>query len=131
MDINDMHLKLGADHVRNFADRNGRKYKKKPETNGEAPPARLQFIDISAWRRSNRPEQDWGVRPIFPRRNVCILSGDGGDGKSTLGGQLAIAHILGEHWIGHLPEQGPVIYFNCEEEAGQLHYRLADALALY
>jgi RecA-family ATPase len=39
--------------------------------------------------------------------------------------QLAAAHVLGKDWLGTLPEPGPAVYVNAEDEEGELHRRLA------
>jgi RecA-family ATPase len=102
------------------------KTEEKPE---EKP---LPFADISAWRVDQGvPARDWAVRDVFPRRNVVLLSGEGSAGKSLLALQLAVAHVLGRDWIGTLPEPGPVIVLSAEEEADELHRRLADILRYY
>jgi RecA-family ATPase/5S rRNA maturation endonuclease (ribonuclease M5) len=100
-----------------------------------APPiaeaAELPFIDVSAWSLDNAPERDWGVRNIFLRGAVNLLSGEGAAGKSLLLLQLGIAHALGRDWIGHLPEAGDFLYIGAEDEAAELHRRLADILRHY
>ena len=58
------------------------------------------------------------------RRNVTLLSGEGGVGKSILILQLAAAHVLARDWFGTMPEPGPVIYLNAEDDERELHFRL-------
>ena len=62
----------------------------------------------------------------FPLRNVALISGEGAVGKSILIMQLCVAHALGRDWLGTLPEPGPFVYLNAEDEEGELHRRLAD-----
>jgi RecA-family ATPase len=64
------------------------------------------------------------VRDRIIRRAVTLLSGEGGIGKSILILQLACAHVLERDWFGSLPEPGPVIYLNAEDDERELHYRL-------
>jgi RecA-family ATPase len=98
----------------------------------ETPPPPLQFADISQWRVDRGvPERQWGVRNLFPRRNVALLSGEGAAGKSLLALQLGVAHALGRDWIGTLPEQGSFLYLGAEDDVDELHRRLADVLRSY
>jgi RecA-family ATPase len=89
----------------------------------------LLFCDIDEWSRSEPPRRDWAVPDRFPLRNVALLSGEGAVGKSILLMQLAVAHVLAKDWFGTLPEPGPAIYLNAEDEEAELHRRLADIAA--
>jgi RecA-family ATPase len=98
----------------------------------ETPPPALQFADMSSWCVAHGvPERQWGVRNLFPRRNVALLSGEGAAGKSLLALQLGVAHALGRDWIGTLPEPGPFLYLGAEDDLDELHRRLADVLRHY
>lgn len=88
----------------------------------------LRFIDISSWHIDSVPERAWGVRDLFPKRNVALLSGQGAAGKSLLALQLGVAHALGRDWIGRLPERGPFLYLGAEDDADEIYRRLADIL---
>jgi len=100
-------------------------------TNGERPPEEppshepLTFCDLSAWARREPPEREWAVPDRFPLRNVGLVSGEGAVGKSILIMQLGAAHVLGKDWALTLPEPGPFLYFNAEDEEDELHRRLA------
>jgi hypothetical protein len=85
----------------------------------------LEFCDIASWANTVPPEREWAVPDRFPLRNIALLSGEGAAGKSILATQLAAAHVLGKDWLGTLPEFGPAIYVNAEDEEGELHRRLA------
>jgi RecA-family ATPase len=89
----------------------------------------LPLINVVAWEGQPVPPRDWAVRDRIARRNVTLLSGEGGVGKSILILQLAVAHVLGTDWFGKLPEPGPVLYLNAEDDARELHYRLAAIVA--
>jgi RecA-family ATPase len=92
----------------------------------------LPFVDMSGWRvNEGVPEQVWGVRDLFPRRNVGLLSGEGAAGKTLLLLQLGVAHGLGRDWLGTLPEWGAFLYFGAEDDADEIHRRLADILKHY
>jgi hypothetical protein len=74
----------------------------------------LPFVDMSSWRvNEGVPLREWGVRDVFPRRNVALLSGEGAVGKTLLQLKLGVAHALGRDWIGMLPEPGTVSVFRC------------------
>jgi RecA-family ATPase len=92
--------------------------------------APLTFCNIDEWSKTEPPPRDWPVPDRFPLRNVALLSGEGAVGKSILLMQLAAAHVLAKDWLGTLPEPGPVIYLNAEDEEAELHRRLA-AIAAY
>jgi RecA-family ATPase len=91
----------------------------------------LPETDVTAWLGKPVPERDWTVHNRIIRRNVALLSGPGGVGKSILIMQLAVAHALGRDWLGTMPVQGPVMYLNAEDDERELHYRLHAVLAHY
>ena len=95
----------------------------------EPPPHEpLELLDIAAWARRSPPEREWAVPDRFPLRDVSLMSGEGGVGKSISIMQLGAAHVLAKDWALTLPEPGPFLYFSAEEEEGELHRRL-DAIA--
>ncbi|UGX93376.1 AAA family ATPase [Bradyrhizobium barranii subsp. barranii] len=89
-----------------------------------APPLELLRLDLAKYDTEPIPEREWGVRDRFPRRAVCLLSGEGAVGKSMLLLQLATAHALGRDWLRSMPEPGPVLLVNCEDEGDELLRRL-------
>jgi RecA-family ATPase len=91
--------------------------------------APLRFANIETWASTEPAPREWAVPDRFPLRSVSLLSGEGSVGKSILLMQLASAHVLGKDWLGTLPEQGPALYLNAEDEEGELHRRLADTAA--
>jgi RecA-family ATPase len=104
----------------------------KDETAAPAISTPLAFVDMSAWRvKEGVPPREWGLRDLFPLRNVALLTGEGAAGKTLLLLQLGVAHALGRDWIGTLPEPGPFLYFGAEDETDEIHRRLADILAHY
>jgi RecA-family ATPase len=94
-----------------------------------AADAPLRFCDIGEWSRRDPPPREWAVPDRFPLRNVVLISGEGAVGKSILIMQLAVAHVLGRDWLQALPEPGPFLYLNAEDEENELHRRLADIAA--
>ena len=91
----------------------------------------LAFCDIGAWAAQEQPPREWAVQDRFPLRNVALLSGEGAVGKSILLMQLGVAHMLGKDWLSTLPEPGPFLYLNAEDEEEELHRRFADIAAHY
>ena len=91
----------------------------------------LCFADIAAWAKHEPPAREWAVPDRFPLRNIALFSGEGSVGKSILLMQLAATHVLGKDWLGMLPEPGPALYFNAEDEETEIHRRLAAIAAHY
>jgi RecA-family ATPase len=91
----------------------------------------LSFINIANWLERDPPPRDWAVPDRFPLRNVSLLSGEGSIGKTILLMQLAAAHVLGRGWLDTLPEIGPAIFLNAEDEESELHRRFVDITKLY
>jgi RecA-family ATPase len=99
--------------------------------NGRQRPEPLSFLDVAAWDGQDVPPREWAVKDRIARRNVALLSGEGGVGKSILIKQLAVAHVIARDWLGSMPEPGPVIYVNAEDDECELHYRIAAVVAHY
>jgi RecA-family ATPase len=91
---------------------------------GQRQPPRLVPLDLARYDTEPIPERQWGVRDRFPRRNVALLSGEGSAGKSVVFLQLAVAHVLARDWLRSMPEPGPVLLVNCEDEGVELVRRL-------
>lgn len=131
-DINDTLKTEGPDAVRARHDKAHQKARGKKQPNGQDQTAKqdkadddcLSMLDVSAWEGVVVPQRDWAVRDRIVRRAVTLLSGEGGIGKSILILQLACAHVLARDWFGSLPEPGPVIYLNAEDDKNELHFRL-------
>jgi RecA-family ATPase len=102
----------------------------KPDEGGNADEP-LTFIDMSKWDSEPPPPRLWSVRERVPLRQPTLFSGEGAIGKTLLSLQLLVAHALGRDWIGMLPELGPAIYFGCEDDADEIHRRVADIAAHY
>ena len=70
------------------------------------------------------PKREWLVEGAIPHRNVTLLSGDGGIGKTLLVLNL-FAHIAARmDWLGFKTMQGPVLYLGAEDETDEIHRRL-------
>ena len=85
---------------------------------------RPQASPIRQWDGEPVPELEYAVPDRYPLDNVGLLSGEGGQGKSSLVQQLCVAHVLFQEWLGCVPRQGPAIYIECEDAERVLHWRL-------
>jgi RecA-family ATPase len=103
--------------------------RREPHANKASEAGPLAMLDVPAWDGVPVPARDWAVRDRIIRRAVTLLSGEGGIGKSILILQLACAHVLARDWFGQLPEPGPVLYLNAEDDERELHFRLAAIVA--
>jgi AAA domain-containing protein/bifunctional DNA primase/polymerase-like protein len=89
------------------------------------PEPRLPFIIAAAWHGLPIPEREWVLRDRIPMRNVTLLAGDGGVGKTILHLQAGAAIALRRQWLGIPTEPGPVAVMCCEDDADELHRRIA------
>jgi RecA-family ATPase len=89
------------------------------------PVVPLTRIDISTWDNAPIPEIEWIVVDRMPRRQVVLFSGQGGAGKSIITLQLCAACVLGRDWLLTMPERGPAMFIDAEDEKTIIHRRLA------
>ena len=88
------------------------------------PPPMLRLV--SAASLSKRPPERFFLVPEYiPGRNVTLLSGDGGTGKSLLALMLGVSVAASKPWLGIEVAQGPVVYVSAEDELEEVHRRLA------
>jgi RecA-family ATPase len=85
----------------------------------------LVFETAASWRGLPLDPMRWLATNRIPASDVTILSGDGGQGKTTIALQLAVAAAadLGD-WLGTTIETGPVIFFSGEESRHTLRLKL-------
>jgi RecA-family ATPase len=108
-----------------------------PDDGAEAPPPPpppppLPFVDMSAWDSIAPPARQWLIVDHIPSRQVTLLSGVGGIGKSVLTLQLLASTVLRREWVGGLfPKPGAAIYLGAEDEQDEIHRRLAAILEHY
>jgi RecA-family ATPase len=91
----------------------------------------LTFLKIAEWDNEPVPPREWAVPERIPARQPTLFSGEGAAGKSIIELQLAVAHVLGRDWLGLWPTRGPAIYVGAEDDADELHRRLADIAGHY
>ena len=104
-----------------------------PDDRAEAPPPPpLPFVDMSAWDSVAPPVRQWFIVDHIPSRQVTLVSGVGGIGKSVLTLQLLASTALRREWVGGLfPKPGAAIYLGAEDEQDEIHRRLAAILEHY
>jgi len=72
------------------------------------------------------PPRQWFIDGLIPARQVTILNGDGGVGKSLLALQIAAGSALSSEVCGLSPAPGRALYVGAEDDADEFHRRLAD-----
>jgi RecA-family ATPase len=90
--------------------------------------AELQIVSAATLSAAEPPAQSWLAPGLIPTRNVTMLSGDGGAGKSLLMLQLAAAKATGSNWLGMPIERGRALFLTAEDEMDELHRRVAAIL---
>jgi RecA-family ATPase len=86
----------------------------------------LVFINPAEWHGKAIPTRQWYCEGLVPLRQVTILSGDGGVGKSLLALQIAAAGAMGLDTLETKPLPGKTLYIGAEDEAEEFHRRLAE-----
>jgi RecA-family ATPase len=89
------------------------------------PPAKLPFINMSRWDDEPVPEQEWSVPDRYPLRQTVLFTGEGAAGKGTTKIHLCAAHALARDWLGTMPEPGPAMFVDAEDDEKVMHIRLA------
>ena len=99
------------------------KYQKPDQENVQPLP--LPLINFGHWDAEPTPNHEWAVPDRVPLRQTALFTGEGGTGKSTVTLHQCCAHVLGRDWLGSLPEIGPAIYLDAEDDEKAIHIRLA------
>lgn len=96
--------------------------------NDNTPPASgaLTFINPADWHGQPIPSRQWYAPDLIPMRQVTILNGDGGVGKSLLALQIAAAGAMSVDTLDIEPWAGRSMYVGAEDEADEFHRRLVD-----
>ncbi len=90
------------------------------------PRRQLETINVRRLHGLPVPPRRWHVPGLVPARNVTLLGGDGGTGKSLLALQLGVSTALTAPWLGVAVTGGRALYLSAEDELDELHRRLAD-----
>jgi RecA-family ATPase len=96
-------------------------------TRGKLPP----FINIAAWINRPPQEREWVVRDRILNRNVALLSGDGGVGKTIIALELAIClQLKNQQWLrSDVLVDGPAMVVCCEDDEDEFQRRTEAILA--
>jgi len=86
----------------------------------------MHVISPAAWQGVSIPPRDFLVEGVIPNRNVTLLSGDGGDGKTLITLQLMASVCRGLPWVGAQVKQVKAFGLFCEDEEDELHRRIED-----
>jgi RecA-family ATPase len=86
----------------------------------------LDITVVSSLAHKPVPERQWLVPEWIPARQVTLLSGDGGIGKSLLAMQLQIAAASAQQWLGLSTTPCRSLGFYAEDDADELHRRIVD-----
>lgn len=96
------------------------------QTSDSATPKTGLLVRASDFAPQAKPERQFFVKDLIPHKNVTILNGDGGTGKSLLAMQLAVASVTKTRWLGQTVKPGPVLYLSAEDDEDETHIRLKD-----
>jgi RecA-family ATPase len=91
----------------------------------EPPLPLLEIVNASSLVEEPAPPREWLIPGLIPAREITMLSGDGGTGKSLLALQLAVAHATCTGWAGQVPDRGRTLFVSAEDDIPELHRRLA------
>lgn len=90
----------------------------------------LETITASTILATEPPARQWLLEDWIPMRQTTALYAEGGSGKTLLAQQLMHAVVTGEPWLGLQTRQGAALGIFCEDEADELHRRLAAIVEL-
>lgn len=88
-------------------------------------------INPAIWQGEPLPQREWFIEGLVPMRQVTILNGDGGVGKSLLALQIAAASALSVDTLGMEPLARRAVYIGAEDEADEFQRRLTDIAAAH
>jgi RecA-family ATPase len=89
-------------------------------------PSKLEVVSPSEWHDQPIPDREWYAPNLIPMRQVTIVSGDGGVGKSLWALQVGAAGAMALNTLQISPMPGRTLYLGAEDEAEEFHRRLAD-----
>lgn len=93
-------------------------------------PAGASAVPLLTARRASdmlgepAPPRQWCVTDLIPHRQVTLLSGDGGVGKTTLMMQLCMSAASNTPFLGKPVRPSPALFVSAEDEIEELHFRI-------
>jgi len=93
---------------------------------GRDDPALFETVNPASWDGREVPRREWMVEGVVARGNVCLLAGDGGQGKSLVAQQLCTSAVMGRPWLGLSCRPGRALFFSCEDDRDEMWRRQAD-----
>ena len=84
----------------------------------------LETICAADFEGKPVPARKWLVDDVIPHKNVTLLSGDGGIGKTILALMLGTSLSTRTDWLGFNAMQGPFLYIGAEDDGDELQIRL-------
>ncbi len=88
------------------------------------PRVMTNIVDASQLEGIEPPEREWTVVDLVPRKQVTLLTGNGGVGKSLVALQLAVAVTAGTNWLDQMTARGNALFLTAEDEMAEVHRRL-------
>jgi RecA-family ATPase len=94
-------------------------------TRDDPPLPTLEIVNAQSLAGKEPPSREWLIQGLIPAREITMLSGDGGTGKSLLALQLAVAVATATDWAGQVPNKGRSLFISAEDDVKELHRRLS------
>jgi Mrp family chromosome partitioning ATPase len=96
-----------------------------PAFSDETPLPPLEIVNAQSLAGKEPRAREWLIQGLIPAREITMLSGDGGTGKSLLALQLAVAVATATDWAGQVPNKGRSLFISAEDDVTELHRRLS------
>ena len=104
-----------------------------PLGNNGDPAPMLPLADLDAWATSQPTPKAFILAGRIPKREITLLTGDGGTNKSTFGQQLATCCAAGVPLLGVELEQCVTLYVTAEDDFDRLewmHQHICDGIGI-
>lgn len=85
-----------------------------------------RFADPGDFIGADPPVREWVVEGCLPRKQVTLLYGDGGLGKTLLAQQLATSMALNREWMGRKTSGGLTLCVFSEDDTDEIWRRQID-----
>jgi RecA-family ATPase len=87
----------------------------------------IHWVRASDLAKKPMPKRSWLIKDLIPGRNVTLLVGDGGVGKSRAAMQLAVGTAATGRWFDmQIETVDPVIVYAAEDEMDENQIRLGE-----